>query len=281
MSTEEKVHYKSLISFLKYTITITGVCLTIIISVGIYFTYSSLNQMKDDIRIELKETKNDINNSLAQSRNEIKILNDYASSNVNEIKDIAENTLTFIKQDAKNTAIVTSKAKVEETFKENNIQELIENTAKNEISAKINQMIQDQIQKSNDKLVEVLDVMPDFMLAIDKFRFGNRNGLVFLDSIQKNSNNSQLVKIAEKIIQKKKLDYTSSYSDTKNKVMFGILGIKENKQDTTCQAFESKLKYIILNDDDLTNVFYATTLLSKCLGKEIELFDFDYIRDLK
>lgn len=101
MSTEEKVHYKSLISFLKYTITITGVCLTIIISVGIYFTYSSLNQMKVDIRAELKETKNDINNSLAQSRNQIKILNDYASSNVNEIKNMAKNTLTFIKQDAK------------------------------------------------------------------------------------------------------------------------------------------------------------------------------------
>lgn len=142
-------------------------------------------------------------------------------------------------------------------------------------------MIQDQIQKSNNKLVEVLDIMPDFMIAIDKFRFGNRNGLVFLDSIQKNSNNSQLVKIAEKIIHAKKLDYTSSYSNTQKRVLFGILEIKENKQDTTCQAFESKLKYIILNDDDLHKVFFATTLLSECLGKEIELFDFDYIQDLK
>jgi len=267
---EEKKHYESLITFLKYTITITGACLTIIISVGIYFTYSNSNQIKEDIANKLKETKD-----------EIKSLNDYAVLNLKETKAMADNAILYIKQDAKNTAINTSKEKVEETFRENNIQELISNTTKNLIELRVNQMIQEQVKKSNEQLMNLLDLMPDFMLAIDKFRAGDKNGLLILDSIHNKSNDQLRIQIADKIIRTKKSDYLISYSNLKNEDLLFLLDLQENKKDSTQQGLKMKLKYIILNDKNLDKVCFATLLLSKYLKKDIELFDFDYVKNLK
>lgn len=281
MSSEEKNHYESLITFLKYSITITGAFLTIIISVGIYFTFNSTKEMKDDIRSELNATKNNISTYLDQSQKEIKSLNDYTKTSLIETKSLVDNTLGYVRQEAKNTAIYTSKEKVEEAFRENNIQDLINRTAEDAIKVKIDLMIKDQIQKSNEKLMEVLNIMPDFMLSVDKFRQGDRKALIYLDSIRKYSKDTLRIQIADKIIQGKKIDYLNAYGNEKKEELLSYLDIDPTKQDTTCIALKPKLRQLILNDKDLNVVCFATILLSKCYGKQIDLFDFDFIKGLE
>lgn len=281
MSSEEKKHYKSLIALLKYSITITGAFLTIIISVGIYFTFNSTKEMKDDIRSELNATRNNISSYLDQSQKEIKSLNDYTKTSLNETKVSVANTLGYVREEAKNTAIYTSKEKVAEAFRENNIQDLINRTAEDAIKVKIDLMIKDQIHKSNEKLMEVLNIMPDFMLSVDNFRAGDRKSLIFLDSIKRNSKDTIQIRIADKIIQRKKIDYLNAYGDMKKEDLLSMLDIDPKKQDTTCIVLIPKLKKIIINDEDLNAVCFATILLSKCSSRQIELFDFDYVKNMK
>jgi len=275
MSTEEQKHYESLISFFKYAISITGLFLSIIISVGIWFTYTSFTDFKQEIKDNLKETKDEIKYSLDNSKKEIAKVNDVAINTTAQVKEQANNTILDIKDKATTEALIASRQKVEETFKRNNIQDLINKTAKEEIETRVDKMVKDQIEISNTKLMEVLNVMPDFMLAVDKFRVGDTKGLVYLDSIKRFSKDPLKSRIADKIIQEKKLDYIRAYKDESKEDLFSFLGIKP---DTPYIALKSILKRIILTDGDLNKVCRATVLLSKCSGQKIEIFDFDYIR---
>jgi len=275
MSSEEKKHYESLISYFKYAITITGSLLTIIISVGIYFTYKSAVDLRQDVKDNLKETKDEIRYSLDNSKKDILKLNDVATSTMVQVKEQADNTILTIKDKATIEALIASRQKVEETFKKNNIQDLINKTAKDEIETRVDKMVKDQIEISNDKLMKVLSIMPEFMLAVDKFRVGDTRGLIYLDSIKRYSQDPLKIQTANKIIQEKKLDYINAYQNITKEELFSALNIK---QDISYVELNPKLKYIILNDKDLNRVYWATELLSKLSGKKIELFDFDFIR---
>jgi len=160
-------------------------------------------------------------------------------------------------------------------FKRNNIQDLINKSAKEEIETRVDKMVKDQIEISNTKLMDVLNIMPGFMLAVDKFRMGDTKGLVYLDSIKRFSKDPLKSRIADKIIQEKKLDYISAHNDKSKEDLFTFLEIKP---DTPYITLKSILKRIILTDGDLNRVYCATVLLSKCSGQKIEIFDFDYIR---
>src|SRR4051812_48974212 len=106
--TEEEIHYRSLIKFLIWAIGIIGVLLTILFSVGIYFTYHSF----DDARNDLKE-------SLKDAKDRLKEVDDRAKLTLDDTKENANRTVNYIKNEALTAAVNASKEKVEQTFKEN------------------------------------------------------------------------------------------------------------------------------------------------------------------
>ncbi len=278
MSAEEKKHYESLITFFKYTISITGAFVTLIVTVGLYFTYKDTNQMKNDIRSELKDIKEDINKNLTNSREEIKSLNEFAILSLNETKKMAASSLDNIKQEAKNSAIIVSREKVEEAFRENNIQDLIDKTAKNIIEFKINQMVQTQIELSNNKLKEVLNSMPDFMLAVDRFRAGDKKGLLYIDSIRRTSKDTIKRLFAGKIFEEKMKDYFDTYSIYEKEEMLNFLDINSKESDI---VIVTKLKNIMSNSNNLTKIYLATVLLAMYSKEGIPVFDLEYNKNLK
>jgi hypothetical protein len=148
------------------------------------------------------------------------------------------------------------------------------------VSQRINKMIDQQIKKSNNELNNILNMMPEFILAVDKFRAGDRNALEFLDSIITHSQDTMKINLALKIIQEKRNDYITAYIDTKKERIMEYLDL-DPKKDTICSVIEPKLKLIIKNDKDLNKIYFATKLLTECTGEEIIPFDMKYIHSIE
>lgn len=279
---EEQRHYESLISFFKWAIGITGGLITVIATTGIIFLNNSVSSLKEDIRNELKDTKTDIQKNVDDSKKELQYVNDNARTTLRETKILADNAVSSIKEDAKNTAIVYANQKVEEVFRQNNIQDLIDNAAQKEIENKAYQIVEKQVRKSNERFMNVLNTMPALMLSMDKIRFGDRNGLIALDSIIKYSKDTAEINLAKELFNGKKRDYMPYYTGTLKRPKEEVfITLEMDRQDTSHASVVKQLKHIILTDSYIGTICEATGFLSLYTGKKFELFDFEAITNVK
>lgn len=74
--TEAQLHYQNVLDFLKYKITITMGAITLLISVGLYFSYRDMAAMRTEVRGNLAEVKSEIRQSLVDARSDTKSLVD-------------------------------------------------------------------------------------------------------------------------------------------------------------------------------------------------------------
>ena len=282
MTTDEKKHYDSLITFLKYTLGITGSCLTIIIAVGIYFTYKSSTDFKQDLKDNLQSTKEEIKNSLLESKDDISKLYAFSTKTMSDVKEQAEKTILNVRDEAVYEALKASKEKVEQAFKEKNIQKVIDEAVKTEIESRVNAIVTNNLQE-----------MPNFILAVDKIRAGVRKSFIYVDSIAKNSNDSFYKSMAKKIIEEKTRDYENSIPEiqsfkeiviyqliTFKNVPYELIDIKaiEKNIDSTevsCRKYFIETKKDIEQNENLNIVAFDFKVLRFLTKVPIKMFDFE------
>jgi hypothetical protein len=277
---QDEIEYRKLINLFKYLITASGIVIGGIIGVAMYYSYHDLKELKQELKDEIGEMKKDINS-----------LKSYAQNTIDETQDRTYKQLSILKDEAKLLALNSTRERVNEAFKDGNIQYLVEKTAKEELKDKLDKIVQSE----TERLELILDEIPTLTVAYDQIRCGNRSYLDTLYSIQKNSDHGILRDMAKALILQKGRDYEDSEAevypfddniasrDSLNRKL-----LKDALKQFKIKSVPDKNKKEILDlikiietDKDLYKVMAATIILREMLNTKIEMFDFEKIESIK
>jgi len=128
----EKAHYESLISLLKYSITIVVGLLSII---G-YMTYSSGKEMRDSVEAENIKLKSEIESMKADIKEDVK-----------DSKERAVRQIDNIKNEATSIARDEARKKIDDVFDKRNLDEFVTDVAEKRIEPQIKAMVDTALSK--------------------------------------------------------------------------------------------------------------------------------------
>ena len=188
---EEKLHYESLTSYLKTIVSIAGTAIGIMAGVAIYFSYSNVKDMKDD----LKEIKKDYAETVIGLHNQIVDLKKDAKETalqikedsrdaVNSTKEFSENEISRISVSTRQTALDETQKQLANIFETDKIKNLIQNQAVKEIKSKMTAIVDEQTQNMsaiNDAASEMRIERPE---GTKKLKAYFQNPVNVQDSLQ-------------------------------------------------------------------------------------------------
>ena len=173
-SSNEKLHYESLISLFKYAVT---VLISLIGMVGLiigYLTYSNGQEMRESMDAERKSFNDNINEmktDLKEKEREMqareKVLQEKIEENIKESRELVISTgnqaiyqIGVIKDEATQIAKIEAQNKINKVFDDKNFDEFVSQIAKNRIEPQINSMVDIKIEKFNvDDINLILDLI--------------------------------------------------------------------------------------------------------------------------
>ena len=196
---QEKMHYDSLISLFKYVIGAT----TLLAGVVVFMIGSSLTEIKKTISDDVKESakklesvKSDADKTVADTKANAKEVLQYT-------RDLTTIQINLLKEEAKNLALSSARNKVEEAFKNNNVQTLIDVTARKEINDKLKEVVKEE----TDKTREVFSYQIQLTIAFDQIGKRNRESLNYMDSLSNDAENEVIRKFSKELLIQKGKDY--------------------------------------------------------------------------
>lgn len=257
--TENETHYKALISFFKYLISITGGVLSIIFIVtGILFF-----QDRASMRRELTEVKKSAQEAIENTK-------DKANFQINEIRSTA-----------KEIALDEAKKRVTTAFQEKNIKSMIDSAAKDIVMKSVQSKLKDAIDTTTIKIENDLTELSNIYDAAMKMRMGLRSGLTDLNNLIKTSENIYLKNSAVAIYKSICNDYDSVQTKSFNKLYPD--STKFNKLKKLSLGFEvikvdiPNLIKMIKTGENLNDVAFSFIILRKKTNKQFRMFDIQQI----
>ena len=266
-------------TFFLWAIGITGTLIAIIVSVSIYFSYQSIADIKREIREDVKNSKENSDKLLSTTNtsvnSEIKNIKDEMNYTIANSENKINNEVSTIKSNASEIALNEARERVNNAFRENNLQEFISNTAKKEFGDKIKNLTDAEIVK----LKKSFQVIPFLSFCLDGIRWGSKKALMSVDSIRRNSSDSMIRDIANNLYELKAADYEKDISEdftfNKKDSSFiresNIADYGVNKM--TVQQLYKRLK----ESDNLIEVCIDIIALKYRTGVNFKMFDFDSI----
>jgi hypothetical protein len=182
---ESEIHYQNLISYFKYIVTIT------LIGLGILTTYFFFVFGKDR-----KDMREDLNN----------------------FKETAKNSIENIRNEAANIAISEAKRKIDEAFRDNNIEKFIEDYAKNEYKNEFSKMLELKTKDINANFENELNEIVLLNNASLRMRLGFKDGLVDLINLKNNAKNNLTKNKAQEYISGIGKDFDTKHSKIINEL---------------------------------------------------------------
>jgi hypothetical protein len=277
MENKEKSQEERIIDFFKYVVTIASSAITVIVAVSLYFTYSNLSELRNEAKQNVIDYKTTL-----------KELNSYAQQAIDKTQEQTKKQIEIISQESKNLAYSITTEKVEEAFEKNNIQLLIESTAEQKLKDKLDIIISSDLEKATKIIDNQLNILPNFILAIDKIRAGDKRSYDYIDSISTYSTDTKIKKYAFLILQQKTHDYEEYVDSIVNdieikKIKIRLIDFVDLNKDILNSKDNNKiikeLLRIIDSNNDLNRIAFAFKALSE-YNINIKFFDFKSAREL-
>ena len=282
--TEEQRHYENIISFFKWSLGITGTFFLVILTAAGILFFKDRHDLNDDIKSYLKESKDQIREMTNEARGSLNDTKNQYEHLTNELQLDAERNLSEIRNEAKILAINTSQKKVIETFKENNIQQIIDDAAKRSIDERVNQYIEKKVNDAESEIYTTIETSLRLSGYMDLMFMGNREGLDKLQKIAEKEPNTKSGLLANKIIKIKSEDYReyfqSNYGENLSKYLDYLeipLDIRKDK----VQLVDTLIKIIEKENQGLHEIACATIALEKLGYGHFDVFNFNQISILK
>lgn len=158
---EAQLHYESVTTFFKWAIGIAGACVSVIVAIALYSTYSNIGEMKRDMREDLKEVKTKYDNSIQELKSQISDLKQDAQLTVENIrndskeavlstKEYSQNELSRISKTTNQLAITETRNQLDNIFATDKIQNLIQTQAVKEVKNKVVEIVAEQTKNFGD-----------------------------------------------------------------------------------------------------------------------------------
>ncbi len=285
---EEQMHYEHVLSFLKYGVSVISLMITILLSLGLAFTFNSVS----DIRNELKEVKTEYKSVVKTYIDQISDLKKDADKTVAEIKsdskdavlstkEYSENELSRISNSTKQIALQETQAQLKEQFQTDKIQNLIQNQATKEIKSKVLEIVSENTSNISD----ISD-------AASAMRIQRKEGQIRLSNYFAPGNNATDSLAAKKLYDKIYSDFYNAAvqehrdsnipPDDTGGFSSENIELMKNGFKPKGHADFDRLENWVLNIKESTELYAISQSifrLSKILNKDWEIFDTDSVYD--
>ena len=215
---DQEQHYKSLIELFKYSVTFAGILFTVIAFVVGFITFKDGQEMRNseekarqeirdnlkEMRTEIREERDRMEQKSAQSKAELSdkekelmatVSNLIQSTNrdINATRVDAIHQISGVKNEATTAARIEAKNRINEVFKEKNLEPFIETVAKDRLEPKVKQFVDKQFKDFDNNLVgQINDAQ--LLSQVSNGLMNTQNGyhVIMLDSLYRFSKNANI-----------------------------------------------------------------------------------------
>lgn len=250
----EKQNFETLVSYIKYVITLTLIWLGLISSIFAFFLWNDRKDIKNSIT-EIKEV---------------------AKSEIEDTKELADQEINQIKEEVN----YQTRREIDKVFKTNSIQLLIERQAEYEIKENAQELINREVEK---KLSQINDEMEEILLISDaasRMRNYESEGLFTLISISKNSNSENNRRLASDLSKQICIEIMRRHNTS-----FDPSQTDRQSNEKAKEAFEiKKLDFlqktlIHYQNFDLMNMAQKIEEFNRAYGTNYSICDFERFKE--
>lgn len=288
----DEKHYQTLISIFKWMVG----AIAVVVTAALWIVGSSLSSLKNDLKTDLDSVKSEIKEVKTQasdavvatkqeSNAQLELLRRNSTAYLDFTKEITQMQISILREDAKNLALSTARAKVEEAFRANNVQYMIEDIARKELGDKLDKMVEEEINKTT----EVFKYNTFFAKAYEQIRWGDRTYIEILDSMSRDHHNETIRTMAKELLIEKGKDYDDYLAESGEvkagmplltpslgRIIFrnNLLVNEKGKEFSTPELLD-----IIYNNKDLYNVTLAFMALRNKYKVDLKTFDIQAVKE--
>lgn len=289
--TEEKLHYDSLIKFFKFLVSAMG----IIVLAAMWIIGSSLNEIKKNASDEVIRLTAEIQSMKTESEQAMKDKREEADRQMEDLRkdmgtflsfsrDVTQMEMTTASETAKNLALSSAKERIEEAFKANNVQLLVDSAARKVVGDRLNLIVEEAMKKTET----TFDQFATLISLVDRIRAMDRTAVDALDSLAHSSDDPNVRRQAYYLLLQKGKDYDNDVDSLVAHHMvqpssFKQLGVVDTQLVTPADTMRvlSALEDIILTTPDLYTVSNAFVALRQLTKMDIKTFDITVVRRLR
>jgi hypothetical protein len=200
---QEKMHYDSLISLLKYALGAT----TLLAGVITFMIGTSLTEIKRNISDDIKESakklesvKSDADKAVADTKADAKDVLQYT-------RDLTNMQIKILKEDASKLAALSAENRIDNFFKNNKIQDLVDTTTRREVG----KVAKDEISKTKI----VLNDLSNLTIAYQKVsQQGSRWYLDYIDNLSNKAQDNLTREFAKSLLLQSGREYENNVFHT-------------------------------------------------------------------
>lgn len=242
-------------SVYKWLISIVG----IVIVAGLYFSYNSTKEFRS-------ETEDKINKLKVE-----------AEKSIEKTQKHADDQISQIRVSASEIALEEAQKRINDAFQKNNINEMIEMTAKAEVGTELEKQVN---QKVNEVMDNIQDDIVSFSLVSDaamRMRVGIRDGLDELIDLQKTSTDSNIKERAKILLNRIASDYEISAKRILNEFGGSAIFLTDFNVSKDKNNIIPDLIKVIHSDESLDQIALAIIILREKTGEQFRMFDIEEI----
>jgi hypothetical protein len=271
----EKLHYDKHIEYFKWMMGIAGTVIAVIVAVALGVTYSTLKEYKEEVRKDMESIKSDVKEMKNESIATMKETNQYF-----------ERQIPLIKAEAEAIALLEVRKSIAAEFEAKNIRDLIEATAEQKFSGKLDKLVETKMKSTFDKIDEQTNITAILSYAVQQVWQGNRKSWDLIDSIRLNHPTEAVRNMAEKFQKIKRTDWEVAYLEYESDKMpiDEVLNRLINPDEFPKLTFETiidTLTNTVALSEDLSNIAISTMALRRLTGIKFTMFDFEAVRRWK
>lgn len=198
-TSDSEDHYKHLLEYFKNVVQITATILGLVAvligavsGVGIWFSYRSINDVKDEMKKGLVDVRSDAKAAIDSTKDGAKLSIDTATSGaqsaIDTAKESAASQISQVRQQAAGIALNEAQRRVDDAFRTTNVQGLVEDAARRQVGPVIDRQVRSEVDRVMGSLQDDISSLGEIADAGAYMRGGGRPGLDKLLGLQKSPN---------------------------------------------------------------------------------------------
>jgi hypothetical protein len=277
-SSEEKMHYDSLITLFKYILGWLLGLASLVVAVAAFFISSNIKDIKKDIQEDVAKLKPDIekigkeaDKTLADTKESSKLSLEYT-------KTLSEMQIKLLAFETAGAAKLEVKNEVEKAFKNNNVQFMIDQTARKEVGDNLKRIVKEE----TDKTREIFSYMSKIQILYERIGMQQQDvvALYELDSLSNYCDNESIKKLSKELLIQRGKDFDRVFNFLSPSTNTPVADSEEDfiqrlglSTTSTTNEIARKLVYEIKQRPQLNMLTRYYLLLRRKTGMDFKTFD--------
>jgi hypothetical protein len=203
--TDAELHYKSLTDYFKFLVTLTLAGIGILTTVGLYIGYKDMAAMRAEVRQNLSDVKGEVRQNMSDVKSDTRAavdnIKDDAKASIENAKTATDAQISQIRDRSAVIAVSEAQRRVDEAFRNRNIEGMVENAASRQVAPVIERQLKTEVDRAMVSLQRDITFLGQISDAGAYMRVGGRKGLDKLVELQQNAPNESMRLAARSMLE--------------------------------------------------------------------------------